>query len=343
MNTNQRIGLIPKLNGLGGMVTFQAKFRDSLKSRGISSSFNIDKQEIDALLIVGGTRQLRKLKASRKNNIRIVHRLDGINWIHRKTNTGFRHWLRAEAGNVLLRQIRSKHADHIVYQSAFVRDWWHQQYGEANVPHSIIHNGVDLSRFSPKGKIKIPRDRIRILLVEGNIGGGYEMGLDMAVRLAKKVGKKTGKQVELAVAGNVSSAIQQSFHPQGEFYIDWLGVIDNHELPKHYRAAHMLFSADLNAACPNSVLEALACGLPVLAFDTGALPELIDDQSGRLAKYGGDPWQLDAADINALTRSAIEIIDEQKKLRKGARARAEAAFDLDSMLDKYLVALGIQT
>lgn len=342
MNNNRRVGLIPKLNGLGGMVTFQAKFRESLNARGISSSFDITDQEIDALLIVGGSKQLSKLANIRKKNIRVVHRLDGINWLHRKTKTGIRHWWRAETGNLLLRQIRSKYADHIVYQSAFVRDWWHQKYGEADVPHSIIHNGVDLARFNPQGKQNNPKDRIRLLLVEGNISGGYEIGLNTAVRLAENIASHTDKKVELAVAGKVSLAIRQSFRPQDKFRIDWLGVIDNHALPAYYRSANMLFSADLNAACPNSVLEALACGLPVLAFDTGALPELLDEQSGRLAKYGGNPWNLDPPDINALTESAFEIIDQQKTLRQGARARAEAAFSLERMLDKYLIALEVQ-
>ena len=179
-------------------------------------------------------------------------------------------------------------------------------------------------------------------MVEGNISGGYELGLETAVKLAEKISILSERKVELAVAGKVSSAIRQSFHPQGKVRIKWLGVIDNHKLPPLYRSAHMLYSADLNAACPNSVLEALACGLPVLAFDTGALPELIDAQSGRLAKYGGDPWNLDPPDIGALAESAIDILNHQAKLRQGARNRAETAFGLDLMLEKYLMALEIR-
>ncbi len=68
--------------------------------------------------------------------------------------------------------------------------------------------------------------------------------------------------------------------------------------PEIDRSAHMLFSADLNAACPNSVIEAMACGLPVAGFDTGALNELIVGDAGRLVPYGGDPWRLEKPDIS---------------------------------------------
>ena len=52
-------------------------------------------------------------------------------------------------------------------------------------------------------------------------------------------------------------------------------------IPELDRSAHLLYSADLNAACPKSVIEALACGLPVVAFDTGALPELVQGANFR--------------------------------------------------------------
>jgi glycosyltransferase involved in cell wall biosynthesis len=92
----------------------------------------------------------------------------------------------------------------------------------------------------------------------------------------------------------------------------------------------------LNAACPNSVIEAMACGLPVLAFATGALPELVTGDSGRVVPYGGDPWKLDNPDILALTEAAVEILQDQSHYRKAARQRAEEAFGMDKMVDRYL-------
>ena len=119
-------------------------------------------------------------------------------------------------------------------------------------------------------------------------------------------------------------------------FIQWLGLVSPEDIPKLDRSAHLLYSGDPNPACPNAVLEALACGLPVVAFDTGALPEIITGEAGRLAKYGGDPWFLEPPDLGALVEVASEVLENQERYRTGARARAETLFSLDHMLEGYL-------
>jgi glycosyltransferase involved in cell wall biosynthesis len=101
----------------------------------------------------------------------------------------------------------------------------------------------------------------------------------------------------------------------------------------------MLFSAEINPPCPNSVIEALASGLPVLGFDTGSLRELVGEHAGRLAPYGGDPWKLQPPDVPALVEPALEILGDQPRFRRAARERAEQLFGLDRMVDEYLEAL----
>ncbi len=87
------------------------------------------------------------------------------------------------------------------------------------------------------------------------------------------------------------------------------------------------------------MIEALACGLPVVAFDTGSLGEIVQGQAGEVVPYGGDPWNFDQPDIPALAQAAVKILNDQETYRKGARARAEAAFGLDMMIDGYLKVL----
>jgi glycosyltransferase involved in cell wall biosynthesis len=76
--------------------------------------------------------------------------------------------------------------------------------------------------------------------------------------------------------------------------------------------------------------------LPVAAFATGALPELVTGESGRLVPYGGNPWKLERPDIPALAQAAAEIFRDQRRFCKAARQRAEEAFGLDKMVDRYL-------
>ena len=49
----------------------------------------------------------------------------------------------------------------------------------------VVYNAVDLAQYSPQGAAERPSDRQRLLLVEGSLGGGYEMGLDTAIRMAE--------------------------------------------------------------------------------------------------------------------------------------------------------------
>lgn len=332
----RRVCLTPQVSGVGGMVSFQAKLKAGLAARGIQVTNDPSDEVSNALLVVGGTRQLVALRRARRRGTPIIQRLDGINWLHRRLRTGIRHWLRAEIGNWLLAYIRERIAIRIVYQSEFVKDWWVRKYGPGPSISRVVHNGVDLDTFKPASEGQAPSERIRILMVEGNLQGGYELGIETAVALVESLPEN---RVELIVAGKVDEKLKAKWTELAKIDIQWAGVFPNEQLPGLYRSANLLFSGDLNAACPNSVIEAMACGLPVLAFDTGALKELVTTNAGRIVPYGGDPWKLDPPNIQALAHGAMEILGDQKTLRAGARARAKEAFGINRMVDAYIEAL----
>ena len=329
-----RICIIPRATATGGVASFQAKLAAGLAVRGIETCFDLAKRPYEAVLLTGGVRDLAGLWRARRNGVRIVQRLDGINWLHRRLPTGARHFLRAEYGNRLLAILRARFVSQIIYQSEFVHGWWGECYGKERVPACVIHNGVDLSVFTPDGSLERPADHFRLLLVEGSLGGGYESGLESALGLAERLAESV--PIEMVVAGRVSPALQPVLERNSRVPICWAGLVPHEQIPAMDCSAHLLYSADLNAACPNSVIEALACGLPVAAFATGALPEIVTGDSGRVVSYGGDPWKLDKPDIPALAQAAAEIFREQNRFRKAARQRAEAAFGLDKMVDRYV-------
>jgi len=336
------------------MVSFQYKLAAGLKKRGLEACYDLADPPYEAVLVIGGTRQLAALWHARRQGIPVVQRLDGMNWVHRLRNhdgahrTGLRHALRAEYGNLVLALIRSRLAQRIIYQSEFSRSWWECAHGKTQAPSMVIYNGVDLDQYTPAGPHQRPVDRFRLLLVEGSLMGGYETGLEVAVQLGENIAQhlkttqnhshsreRTG-EVELMVVGRVASEIQLRWQKRSRVPVLWAGLQPRASIPEIDRSAHVLYSADVNAACPNSVIEALACGVPVAAFNTGALNELVVGDAGRIAAYGGDPWQLDPPDVPALVEAALEILDDQERFRLAARARAEAAFGLDNMVDGYL-------
>lgn len=339
MPSLKRICITPQVAGVGGMVSFSAKFAAGLSARGIEVTYDLAAEPYDAILVIGGTwRNLLALRRAARAGKPIVQRLDGMNWLHTRTNTGPRHWLRAESANLLLTYIRTRIATRIVYQSEFVRQWWQEEHGDTPASPHIIHNGVDLSVFSPNENETPPTDKVRILMVEGSLQGGYELGLESAVGLADQLQSRLGKPVELAIVGRVDDSTRHKWTQRAAAETTWRGVVPNSEIPTLNRSAHLLYSSDINAACPNSVIEALACGLPVLAFDTGALKELVTPDAGRVVPYGGDPWKLDPPNVVALVAGAEEIL-AAPALRVSARRRSEEAFSLDKMVDAYLEVL----
>lgn len=333
-----RICIIPAVEGIGGMATFRNKFEAGLKTRAVDVTHDPD-DSADAVLVIAGTRNLLPLWRARRRGVRIVQRLDGINWIHRRRFTGLRHFVRAEYGNLVLSLIRSRIATHILYQSEFSRGWWNDWYGKTRAPSSVVHNGVDLDVYQPHGVGGLSIGRYRLLVVEGSLGGGYDMGLDNAVKLAGTLAEQHNFLMELMVVGKISDAHKKAVESRAHIPIIWAGSVPREKIPEIDRSAHLLFSADLNAACPNSVIEALACGLPVAAFDTGALNELVIGDAGRLVPYGGDPWRLDPPNISALAEAAAEILRNRPRFRAGARAQAEKMLGLDRMVNQYLKVL----
>ncbi len=389
-----KVCIVPRVSGVGGMVSFRDRLVAVFERQGVSVTQELDDLPYQAVLVIGGTRQLRGLWEARRRGIPIVQRLDGMNWLHRlpksayhpstrfrqdqpastsassvrhsgqRTSTGFqqaqlassggrlrfsmRHILRAELANFNLALIRRYLATTIVYQSQFARQWWERVYGAIYQPQRVIYNGVNLSLFSPYGEHQRPSDRLRILMVEGSLGGGYEWGLQVAVGLVEELRalqtawiKRYPQGVELMVVGQVAEHIRQAWEQTDTEFIRWRGRVAPAEIPFLDRSAHILYSADVHPACPNAVIEALACGLPVLAFATGALPELVTAECGRVVSYGGDAWRLEQPDIPALARAGVEIALQQEKMRPAARARAEAYFDVEAMAKAYAEVLEI--
>ena len=316
------------------MASFRLKFEQGLRARGVDVTHELSSAP-DATLVIAGTRNLLPLWRARQRRQRIVQRLDGVNWVQRVRWAGMKYSVRAEYGNAMLSFIRSRFADHVIYQSQFIRKWWEDWYGAAKVPSTVIINGVDLETYTPDGAHERPDDRFRLLLLEGSLAGGLNSGLFHAVSVAERLSKNF--PMEVVVAGKVDAATQQSI--KSKVPVKFLGTIPREQIPALARSSHMMYSAEVNPPCPNAVIEALACGLPVIGFDSGSLKELVTEDAGCIVPYGGNPWKLETPDISALAVSAEQVLTKQDQFRAAARKRAESAFGLDQMVESYLKVL----
>ena len=331
-----RICIVPHVDGLAGVASFRLKFENGLRARGVDVTHDTTEPS-DAILVLAGTRRLIPLWKAHTRGQRIVQRLDGINWVHRARWAGLRYTVRAVYGNANLSFIRSRLADEVVYQSRFINRWWDDWYRPAHVPSSAIVNGVDLDQYTPDGPHERPSTHKRLLIVEGSLAGGLNAGLFHAVEFANRLSQKF--KIELNVVGKVDSSTKNKLRDQKAFRINFMDTVDRGQIPQLMRSSHLLYSAEVNPPCPNSVIESLACGLPVVGFDTGSLSELVQGDAGRLSPYGADQWKLESPNIQPLAEAAEEVLQDNERFRKSAREQAQANFGLDKMVDAYLKVL----
>ena len=331
-----RICIVPRVEGPGGVTSFRLKFEDGLDARGIKVTNNLS-EPADTVLVLGGTKNLLPLWRTRRRGQRIVQRLDGINWVHRARWAGLRYTIRAIYGNANLSFIRRRLADHVIYQSQFIKNWWEDWYRPARVPASVTINGVDLERYTPNGLHERPTGHHRLLIVEGSLAGALNSGLFHAAELADRLSHHY--KIELCIVGRVDGRTRNRLQRHTTFRVRFLDAIPREQIPWIMRSSHLLFSAEVNPPCPNSVIEALACGLPVVGFDTGSLAEIVQGDAGRLAPYGANQWKLRKPDISALANAAVEVLEDQPRFRTSAREQAESKLGLDQMVEEYLKVL----
>jgi len=329
------ICVFPALKGFGGPSSFLAKLKKGLEESGIAVHHDIKDPSVRAVLVIGGTRRFGKLVYAKRHGIRIIQRLDGMNWLHKKKNTGIKHYLRSERMNLQLSLIRRFFADAVVYQSKFTHDWWTRVYGPLQTPHTVIYNAVDLNSFSPSDTVYETKKEIRILVVEGSFRGGHERDLKNAVDTANQIAIQANTPVRLLIAGKVPESFKQQLHIQPTVNIEWLGMVPHDEIPDLDRSAHLFFPAEINAACPNSLIEALASGLPIIGYATGSIPELVGEDGGVVVPYNGDYWNLAEPKSEPLAKAAIGILENHKNFKHSARQRSENLFSVDHMVHAY--------
>ena len=325
-----RIGFSGITGALGGPETFKTRIIKYLNEMGYDVIYPKDNGYPDVILVTPGTKRLLWLLTCKLRGSKIVHRLDGINWLHRVNNSSLLDKLKAEIKNWNIKLIRNYFADYVIYQSEFVYNWWHKEYGSAPCPEKIIYNGTDLNLFNSgkREKIKSPV----LLCVEGNIvEDRYTLNL---ITKVTNILINNNLISATKICGNLS--IKSQNYLESQQGIEVLGKVNRKQMPEIYAASDIFLSLDINSACPNAVIEALASGLPVVGYDTGALKELVTPESGIIVPFGGNPWKLDEPKYENIADAIKIIIGDLNKYSIGARNLAENKLSHRNMCENYI-------
>jgi glycosyltransferase involved in cell wall biosynthesis len=200
-------------------------------------------------------------------------------------------------------------------------------FGSRRIEH--IASGVDLHVFRPRDKqlardiLGLPKDKKIVLFGAFSALSDRRKGFHLVPAALTRLAQAPIQEIMLAVFGG-------SRHPaafeDGRFELPALHLgrfEDDIVLALVYAAADVLIAPYLEDNLPFVMLEALACGTPVVAFAAGGIPDAIDHQkNGYLAPVG-------AAD--ELARGIEWVLADPERhaaLCAAARATAEARFDI---------------
>jgi glycosyltransferase involved in cell wall biosynthesis len=300
---NLTICLPIEIQPLGGLHTFLGNLTRYLERVGAQVAGRLD-EPYDVLFVnswVVPYGVVRREKES-KPHIRVVQRIDGA----------ARDYGRRDASDARQAEVNLL-ADLTIFQSEYGRYATTRKFRIIRQDGPVIYNPVDVELFRPDGECaELPGRAPRLCNVSFSVNP-----------------KKGTAQVAALAAGNPDlTFVLIGRHPDlpGLPNLHTLGYLPQPELPAILRACDLFLMPSENEACPNVVLEAMACGLPVLYLDSGGTPELV---GGAGRAYTSESF-----------RTALDdVLGKREYLAALARERAMTHFSPDVIFPRYLEAI----
>lgn len=310
----------PKIGGPG---SFQKRLESQLKRDGHTIIYSNDKNRPDLIIVIGGTRKLLWLLKNKIIGVPIILRLGGLNWLHRHINYGLKYFIKAELSNYLARSIKFL-SDYIVYQSYYVKDIWEKGSKKTNLKSTVIYNAVDIGNFKVDSEFNTKTKSI--IFLEGNID--YS---PFAVDVINHIASNFGDLYKIKVYGSFENENNISrILP----VVKYFGTVKHEDIDMIFKNC-VYVPLDIKPACPNTVIEALASGVPVAGFNTGAMGELVPNNCGRLVDVNNN-IVISSHELSELTKNINDIMKEWNNFSDQSRLFASEKFDIKEMYQKYI-------
>lgn len=192
---------------------------------------------------------------------------------------------------------------------------------------SWIPTGIDTSVFAPRPSHYLPEDfgwayDDRILLVVARLHSSK--GVDIALRTMSHLLRKAS-DVRLIVRGSGPELVklrQLAIKLKILDAVRIVGRLSRDEMVSLYNLAHVVVCTSRNDLLPFALMEAGACGRPVVAADVGAIRDIVVDR---------DTGLVVGRDERALGEAILTLLGDEKlheELGLGARRRVEQHFDV---------------
>lgn len=187
-------------------------------------------------------------------------------------------------------------------------------------PVKTIHNGIDLNIFKhaySDFKVRYNLQDEKIVLGV-TFGWGYSKGLDVMIELSKRL-PDDYKVILVGTDSVVDNSLPDNI-------ISIHRTNNQSELAEIYSAADVFVNPTREDNFPTVNMEALACGTPVITFETGGSPECIDDTCGVTVKVN---------DIDTLEKEILRICTD-RPFSKDACVKHAEKFNKNLRLEEYI-------
>lgn len=202
-------------------------------------------------------------------------------------------------------------------------NWLAELVGESflkDYPVKVIHNGIDLTVFKPTESDFRKKHGCegKFILLGVAFGWGVRKGLDVFVELASRLDDR----FQIVLVGT-DDAVDRNL-PEGIISIH--RTQNQAELAEIYTAADLFVNPTREEVLGLVNIESLACGTPVVTFQTGGSPECIDPTCGSV---------VPCDDIDALEQEILRIA-ETKPYSTGACLNKAKEFDMNQRFEEYV-------
>ncbi len=238
-----------------------------------------------------------------------------------------------------VRRLYRPFVNHYVALSRDLADYLREPIGVAPERITQIYNGVDTAQFAPAPQARPPIAGCPFTAADlwfvGTVGRMQEVKdqVTLAKAFVRAVRRHpSGTRLRLVMVGDgpLRKRVDDVLGAAGLRELAWLPG-ERSDVPDILRGLDCFVLPSLAEGVSNTILEAMATGLPVVATRVGGNPELVED--------GATGQLVPSADSEAMAMAILGYFDDPATARRHARAARQATvqrFSLDRMVRDYL-------
>jgi glycosyltransferase involved in cell wall biosynthesis len=229
-------------------------------------------------------------------------------------------------------------ADYVFWQSEFCRRAADRFLGLRDGPGEVLFNAIDTQkRFRP---VTGREARPFTFLLTGRIDTHMAYRLESSIA-GLRAARDAGLECRLLIAGWVEGAALASSRQLAANlgiaeHVDFLGFYTQDSALAIYQSADAYIMTKYLDPCPNTVLEAMACGLPVLYSISGGVPEQVGADAG-IGMPVPESWEdiMHTPSPGAIGAGMLEIARNAVAMGTAARRRAESKFEITDWIERH--------